>query len=112
MHSINGQASATIASIILNLRVTFRLTSSALTISTNTVHGETLPTTATSGLRRSHRVGLLTPMAIGSGSIRGDGLGSSMSLGAMLHSTTGDGFMPAAFGDGRLDRFTLGPTML
>src|SRR6185437_13080728 len=103
MNSTNGQAIETIDSITPNLRVMFRPTSSAPTISMNMVAGAILRNTATSGHRQSRRVGLLIRTAIGSGSIRGDGLGSSMSLGAMLRSTMGVGFMSAAFGDGRLD---------
>jgi hypothetical protein len=70
--------------------------------------GETLRITATSGLLPSHPVGLLIRTGTGFTSIRGDGLGLSMSLGDMLRSIMDAGFMPAASGDGRRDRFMPG----
>ena len=71
-----------------SLPVTLRRKSSATRISTNSEHGRQWPITATCGFRGGFlRVGRPIATAIGHGSIRGDGHGSTMRHGALRRST-------------------------
>lgn len=64
------------------------------------------------GIRACIQVGLLIAKATGPGLSRGDGLGSMMRVGDLLHSTMGAGFLLVIVGDGYQGRQAFVPYML
>src|SRR5271167_730545 len=108
MASMTGAASATTAKCIRNQRNTFLLMWLEPTISTKTEPGPTSRTMGPCGdPLASTPTGLPITMDTGSGLSPGDGLGSTMLRGDLLHPTMAAGFTPAAIGDGRPVRGSL-----
>src|SRR5271169_1806637 len=96
-----GANPETIAKSTLNPPATFRGTLPATKISMTTANGETCPTTVMRGFpHASHSDGRRIATDIGHGSLRGDGRGWKMSLGALLHFTMGAGPRLAEAGAG------------
>src|SRR5215472_3043401 len=100
----NGAKSAPIAKPTSLPRATFRRTSSAMKISTNTAHGGKCRPMDASGSRWLPQVGRLTALVTGFGLLLGVGHGLTTRPGDLRRSIMGDGYSLEEPGPGRLGR--------